>query len=102
MSKRIKKKNEFRRKNMKDGKGHPSYIFAQQGNEYIFLGITHSKITNGVKNIKLEKNPNPKDKRDSYVRPKVEKYNKSSFGKKLKGWHFSDKDKQTVEYITKK
>ncbi|MBO5091512.1 MAG: hypothetical protein J6C61_03420 [Clostridia bacterium] len=102
MSKNIKKKNEFRRKNMKDGKGHPTYIFAQQGNDYIFLGITHSNITKGVKNIKLEKNPNPKDSTDSYVRPKAEKHNKSSFGKKLQGWGFSDKDKETIKKLIKK
>ena len=102
MSKNIKKKNEFRRKNMKDGKGHPTYIFAQQGNDYIFLGITHANVTNGVKNIKLEKNPNPKDKRDSYIRLSVEKHNKSSFGKKLDGWRFSNADKEKVKRIIKK
>ena len=102
MFKNIKKKNEFRRKNMKDGKGHPTYIFAQQGDDYIFLGITHSNVTNGVRNIKLKKNPNPKENRDSYVRPKAEKHNKASFGKKLQGWRFSDGDKETVRKLTKK
>ena len=46
------KRNEFRKS--KDN-GHPAYIYAKVGNSYEFIGITHSDLTNGVKNIKLEK-----------------------------------------------
>ena len=101
MSKNKQKRNEFRKNNSKDGRGHPSYIYARQGDDYFYLGLTHSPITKGVKNIELEKNPDPKDKRQAYVRPKAEKKNKSSFGKKLIGWFFSDNDKEKIKKYKK-
>ena len=88
------KKNEFRKNNSKEYTGHPTYIYAQVGNEFIFVGITHAKITDGIKNIQLERNPNPKDKRPSYMRPFADKKHKSSFGKKLKGWKLTENDKK--------
>lgn len=54
------KKNEFRKNK---SNGHPAHIYARIGNSYKFIGITHSKITSGVENIELDKNPNPKDKK---------------------------------------
>jgi len=88
-------KSEFR-KNYGKGKGHPAYIYAKIGNDYKYLGLTHSDITKGVKNIKLDKNPNPLDKRSAYVRPKAEKEKTRNFGKKLKGWKFTKEDKQKI------
>ena len=91
------KRNEFRKNNTKKYKGHPTYIYAQIGDEFLFVGITHSEITNGVKNIKLDKNPNPKDKKNAYFRPFTDKMGKSSFGKKLKGWTISENDKNKIK-----
>lgn len=102
MSKKTEKRNEFRKKNSKDGRGHPTYIFARQGNDYIYLGLTHAEVTKGIKNIPLESNPNPSDKRKAHVIPKVQRNNKSSFGKKLKGWFFSKNDKSKIDKLTKK
>lgn len=101
MAKKIEKRNEFRKKNSKDGRGHPTYIYARQGDEYKYIGITHADITKGVKNIPLEKNPNPKDDKKAFFRPKAEKHHKSSFGKKLKGWFLSDKDKENMKKYLK-
>jgi len=94
-------RNEFRKKNSKDGRGHPTYIYARRGDDFYYIGLTHAKITNGVKNIKLERNPNPKDKREAYFIPRSQSNKKASFGKKLKGWHFSDSDKQKIKKYTK-
>ena len=85
MGKNKELRNEFRKKNSKDGRGHPTYIYARQGDDYFYIGITHAEITKGVKNITLEKNPNPKDSRSAYFRPRAEKNNRASFSKKLKG-----------------
>lgn len=93
-------KNEFRKKNSKDGKGHPTYIYAREGNVYHYLGLTHAEVTKGVKNIPLEKNPNPEDKRKAFFRPKAEKGNRSSFGKKLH-WSFSEGDKKQIKKYLK-
>lgn len=94
-------RNEFRKKNTKDGRGHPTYIYARQGNDYFYLGLTHSKVTKGVKNIELEKNPNPNDNRKAYIRTKAERNNKASFGKKLKGWFISSNDKEKIKKYRK-
>ena len=64
------KKDEFRRSKETQ---HPAYIYARVGNDYKFIGITHSNITKGVKNIKLDKNPNPEDEKTAYAIPQAEK-----------------------------
>jgi hypothetical protein len=63
------------------------------------LGITHSAITHNTKNIKLDKNPAPKDNSTAYVRPKADKANTGAFSSRLKGWRFSDSDKPKVKKI---
>ena len=80
---------------------HPTYIYAKVGNEYKFIGLTHAEVTQGVKNIKLDKNPNPKDKRSAYFRPKAEKDKVNKFKKKEKGWKFSKSDKQKISRYKK-
>jgi hypothetical protein len=96
-----KARNEFRKKNTKDGRGHPTYIYRERGNQYDYLSLTHSERTEGEKNIPLKKNPNPKDRRKAHVRPKVETAHVSSFGKRLLGWFFGDDDKDTVNKLKK-
>ncbi len=81
---------------------HPTYIFAKNGDDYEFIGITHSKITNGIKNIPLEKNPNPRDSRSAYIRPCVEKDKKKNFGKREKDWRFADEDVGKVKSVIKR
>lgn len=102
MPKRRQSKNEFRRTNKKGGKNHPTYIYAREGDDYVYLGLTHSRITENVENIRLDKNPNPKDKRPAYVRPMSQKANRSSFGKKFIGWFFSESDKEKIENLKNK
>lgn len=101
MAKEIKK-NEFRANNSKEGRGHPTYIYAQEGNDYKFIGITHAPITNDTDNIPLDKNPEPGNETKAYIRPSPSKQNRSSFGSKLKGWFFGDSDKEKVEAVKKK
>ena len=90
------KRDEFR-KNKKGG--HPAYIYAKKGNDYKFIGITHSKITNGTQNIKLERNPNPKDKRTAYARNKTEMGKTNNFKAKEKDWKLSKVDKEKINKI---
>ena len=92
------KKNEFRKN--KDTR-HPAYIYARIGNEYKFIGLTHSPITDNVKNIRLEKNPNPKDKKTAFFRPKAEKDKINKFKKKEVGWSFSKNDKKKIDKYKK-
>ena len=57
---------------------------------------TYDKRTKGVNNIPLTKNPNPKDKEQAYVRPKLTQKKAKEYGKKLDGLGLSAEDKKTV------
>lgn len=94
----------FRKMNNKktDKFGHPTYVYAKVGNEFKYIGITHSSITKGVKNIRLEHNPNPKDDLPAYVKPNVQQANRSKFGKGLNGWKFSLNDKDKIKMLIDK
>ena len=97
---RVEAKDEFRthKKN-----GHPSYIYAKVNGKYKYIGITHSKITNGVKNIELEQNPNPNDNEKAYARTVAKKDNVKKFkNKPLTGWKMSERDKKKIKPIKKK
>lgn len=91
-------KNEFRKN--KDT-GHPTFIYARVGNDYKYIGLTHSPITDNVRNIELERNPNPVDTRTSYIRPKSEQAKTNRFKSKEKGWSFSQKDKEKINLLKK-
>lgn len=101
MAKNAKSKSEFRHKNTKDGRGHPTYIYREQQDQYEYLSLTHAETTKGKKNVPLSTNPNPKDKRRAYIRPEPGRAHKTSFGSKLKGWFFSKEDKAIIEKIKK-
>lgn len=95
----VEARDEFRthKKN-----GHPSYIYAKVNGKYKYIGITHSKITNGVKNIELEQNPNPNDKEKAYARTMAKKDKVKKFkAKPLAGWKMSERDKKKIKPITK-
>ncbi len=95
MTRKIKSLNEFRTHNVSKEEKHPAYIYAKVGDEYVYVGITHASITNGMKNIPLEKNPNPQDSRKAFFRPHSGKDHKSRFGKR-KPWKLSNNDKLKV------
>ncbi len=94
-----KDKNHFRFNRITK---HPTYIYAKDGNDYKFIGLTHAKITQGTENIPLSKNPNPKDLRQSYARPFSDRKPKATFGKRLKGWSLDEGDRATMNAIRKK
>ena len=81
---------------------HPTYLVDRDGNVYKYIGITHSEITLGKKNIPLKSNPNPEDNKTAYVRPRVEKDKAENFGRRLKGWRFLKEDKKTIKDIVDK
>lgn len=94
------KKEEFRTCFSRKAKGHPVYIYAKVDGRYEYIGLTHAEITKGMKNIPLEKNPNPNDSRQSYLRPKTDNDKETMFEKKAKkDWKFSRKDKRKAKKI---
>jgi len=46
--------------------------------------------------MELDKNPNPKDIKKAYAIPKSKKDKANKFGKKLKDWTLSTKDKEKI------
>ena len=106
-----KKRSEFRHhkvelinsKGKKINRLHPAYVLLEKGNIYIYVSLTHASKVNGLLVIKLKKNPNPKDKNDSYVVVDVSEDTKDRFGKRHKDWKIYDEDDLKIrEMINKK
>ena len=105
MKKRNKKQTAKRRKQFryhkidvirKNGKKtkilHPTYIFLEKGNVYIYVSLTHSFAIKNRIVIKLNKNPNPIDYRDSYVVVDFKEDTKDRFGDRKQDWTIDDQN----------
>lgn len=81
---------------------HPAYIYAYDSNSntYRYIGITHSPITKGVKNIEIS-NPNPLDKKKSYFRPFATEDDVKSFSRYKYNWKISDSVRNKANRIKK-
>ncbi len=101
-TKKVEDKDEFRKLNTREEKGHLQYVCGRVGNEYESVGVTHGKRTKGVNNIPLKKNPNPEDEKPAYVRPKLTRKNAKDYGKRLNGLGLSAEDKKTVWELIEK
>lgn len=80
--------------------GHPNWIYEKRGNTYVHIGITHD-ADNG-KNIPLNKNPEPDNDSQAYIKPYPEASRKENFKETYSGWKFSDEDKPKVKKVQKK
>ena len=106
----IRKKKEFRYHKIpvksKNGKTyeiyHPTYVFLEKGNIYIYVSITHSNHINDKIIIQLRQNPNPKDKRESYWVAKIKNDRKDTFGKREKNWKIDPQDDEDIRNLKKK
>ena len=101
--KKSKQKNKFRpqfRRGRKVNAGHPVYVYDKKEGKYMYIGLTHSAITQGVRNIELERNPNPNDERKSYARPKTETTSEK-LQTRYTNWNFTEKDKKKIKGIIK-
>lgn len=100
-----KKKQNFKpqfRSGKTANNGHPTYIYARDGDDFYFIGLTHSEITEGMKNILLDANPNPDDSAPSYIRPYSGSSYYKNFGARKKSWSFAHSDKDKVNSVIKK
>lgn len=81
---------------------HPAYVFLEQGNIYIYVILTHSSNVNNSIVIKLKKNPNPKDERDSYFVDEIKKDTKDTFGRRMRKWKLDKDDDELIRNKYKK
>lgn len=81
---------------------HPAYIYAYDfvTKKYKFIGMTHSPITKGVKNIEIS-NPNPLDIKKSYFRPYASEESYKSFSRYDYNWKTSRSIGQKARHIKK-
>ena len=106
----LKRKKEFRfhaiKVPTKKGKQktieHPAYIFLEKGNVYIYVPITHSSSVNDFMVIKLRKNPDPNDNRDSYYIADIRMDTKDSFSAMKKKWELDSKDDEEIRSLFNK
>ena len=95
-------KKHFRVNHSKESSSHPSYILRRVGDSFDSIGLTHSPITDGKRNIRLSKNPNPKDNRPSYIRPFFRRDPIGKFSKrKIHGWKFAKRDKKKIKRVSR-
>lgn len=81
---------------------HPAYVFLENDNIFIYVTLTHSDDVEGVTLIKLRKNPNPKDKRDSYYVAEIKEDKRNEFSKIKKGWELDESDDRDIRKMFKK
>ena len=107
---KIKRKSEFRhhsvfvktKKGAKRIKNHPTFILLQNGDIFIYVQLTHSKKIRGKILIKMRKNPNPNDVRDSYYIEEILEDNTTNFGKKIDKWIIDDIDENDIRNLYSK
>ena len=105
-----KRKKEFRfhkvsainRKGINYESWHPAYVFIEKGNIYIYVTITHSANVKDKIVIKLRRNPNKNDNRDSYYVAEVREDTKDKFGKRHANLKIDEQDDFDIKKLYKK
>ena len=74
----------------------------QNGDIFIYVQLTHSKKIRGKILIKMRKNPNPNDVRDSYYIEEIMEDNTANFGRKYDKWIIDDIDENDIRNLYSK
>jgi hypothetical protein len=86
----------------KANSNHPAFTYAQDGEDFKYVSITHKPVTQNIDNVPLVGNPDPTDNRPAYALPIAKRDKRNKFGEKYHGWRFADEDIPTVNDIIKK
>ncbi len=76
---------------------HKNYVFAEVGNKFKSVGLTHDDTTFGKINMPLNKNPQNGKTEKSYIRNGIISDNKRSYGKPLNNYAFDESDRLNVK-----
>lgn len=71
---------------------HHSAVVGEEEDTYDHVPLTHASHTSGRKNIKLKKNPNPKDQKSSYMVRQLRNNPKNTFDREKKNWKLDSED----------
>ena len=96
-----KNRNQFRYSKSKKAGYHPHYIFGEDNNNYISIGLT----THPSKKMKVSeiKSPNPNYNGRQYIQLIPFKMKKNAFkNKREKGWSFDKNDLPLIRHIKKR
>ena len=100
-TRKYKPRNEFRRNKSASAQGHYDYVFGETETHYKSLGLT-THPAEGYKYYPLHKNPNPNDRRKSYLKLGVRSTNKKYLDETPeKGWSFAKEDMPIVRHTIK-
>lgn len=94
-------RNEFRRNGSPLAENHPHYVFGEVNGKYKSLGLTRNPV-DGIRHVKLSKNPNPNSNEQSYLQLRVHTAKKDYYGKPLEDWNFAKEDMRVVRHTIKK
>ena len=78
---------------------HPCFVFLEIDGMYNFVSLTHSEFIEGVIVIKLRKNPNPEDNRDSFYVAEIKVAKKEEFQKIIKHWKLNSEDEMDIRKL---
>ena len=92
--------NSFRYNFSPSAAGHPNYVFGEKNGKYKSFGLTTSPKKE-FKHSKLSSNPEPNNKKDSYIQHRVITTNKKYFSEPLLNWNFNLFDLPLVRHLKK-
>ena len=79
---------------------HPQVIVGVNKTKFKSMTITHSKLNGRHDNIELDNNPNPMDKRKSYVQRRIISDFKFRFSEAFKNYKLSNEDiDKLIKYL---
>ncbi len=101
---RHKKKFEphFRKFHDKETQGHPQYVYGKNKKNFKSIGITSAPKTDGIKNIPMERNPEPGKSKQAFMLPRPNRIPKKTRNKKLPDWTLTEEDKKKAKKIARK
>ena len=94
-------KNEFRYNNSPLARGHIHHVFGQKNDKFKSFGLTHNPREEEPY-TKLSKNPNLKDKSDSYIEHRVHTAKQKYYGEPLPDYKFCKDDMSIVRSLKKR
>lgn len=93
-------RNEIRYNYSPSSAGHPDQVFGYKNGKYKSLGLTHTPKKD-KKSTLLNHNPDPNDKKPSYIQHKVKTTQERYMSDPIQNWSIHKDDRYIIRHITK-